>query len=56
MSEEKGGFEIIIWRRRTEVMADCCLSLYLLIQETLQSKVYTRVSNLRNIFMVLEYC
>ena len=41
---------------KDEVTDDCCLYLYLWIQETLQSKVYTKLSNFRNIFMVLGYC
>ena len=50
MGEWKGGFKVITWGwqatkgMRIEVTCDCCLSLYLYIQETLQSKAYTRVS------------
>ena len=43
-------------RWRAEVTYDICLSLYLQIQETIQYKAYTRVSNFKNIFMVLEHC
>ena len=58
VGEEEEGFKVIIWGWeatngiRVDVTYDCCLSLYLYIQETLQSKVYTRVSNLKNLFMV----
>ena len=40
---------------KVRVAHDYCLSLHLLIQDTLQSKVYTRVSNFRNMCMVLGF-